>query len=482
MNICQHFLPHQNNAQVTKPMDMARYAELLSDPYVKIWFVSDLHFGDVKQLQLERTRHQLPFKNKLSHLVTQYPKEVVDSPEFREILFKAMKDQYHGRQNLFMGKCGFRVNKRGKYNVGFGRPAIVGNTALDKPITFRPVLKRLLEEMDKLLIEQWNKHIAMNDLVFFLGDLVCNRTQSLPANGIYPKDIKRTHQILSQLNGNIVLIEGNHDNQFKNNAYGLDSYLFGRYQELTINLPMPKVFSPKDIENYNKNIPVTHSLPDLHIYQLTDMSNPAKPCIQSIQEAIRARHGNLDFKPDQVSKPSECNNDFFATASRVQRANVAHINFNTELEQKLKPLNTTLSLHLSHYPKWEWEGMHKNKSIHLHGHVHTEEDPNYRPKTNRALNLSWDKVGRPINLAEILNMVNHQQASNMKKREPEIPKSSAKHNDNVQDTPIVIKLDNDHEVTDSPIIITFGNDVVDETNTSTEKPIAYLKSEHIIVD
>lgn len=141
--INEQFLPHPNGAQVVKPMDIKKYTQLLSDPYVKIWFVSDLHFGDPKQLYLESQRHQLPFKN-LSKAVTQYPKEVVDTPEFKEILFHAIKDQYLGRKNLFMGHFGFRLNKNQKYNLKSGSPVKIGKTVLDKPIPRRPILKFLL--------------------------------------------------------------------------------------------------------------------------------------------------------------------------------------------------------------------------------------------------------------------------------------------------------------------------------------------------
>jgi len=56
------------------------------------------------------------------------------------------------------------------------------------------------EEMDAVLIENWNQVVTPDDHVFLLGDV-----------SLHPPE--KTHRILSQLNGIITLVLGNHDNR-----------------------------------------------------------------------------------------------------------------------------------------------------------------------------------------------------------------------------------------------------------------------------
>lgn len=52
--------------------------------------------------------------------------------------------------------------------------------------------------MNELMIEQWNKQVSNNDLVYHLGDVSFG-------------NMNETRDVLSKLNGRIVLILGNHD-------------------------------------------------------------------------------------------------------------------------------------------------------------------------------------------------------------------------------------------------------------------------------
>lgn len=52
------------------------------------------------------------------------------------------------------------------------------------------------EEMDEEMVKRWNETVRPNDKVYHLGDVVINR---------------RSLQILNRLNGDKVLIKGNHD-------------------------------------------------------------------------------------------------------------------------------------------------------------------------------------------------------------------------------------------------------------------------------
>ena len=56
-----------------------------------------------------------------------------------------------------------------------------------------------IEEMDNTLIENWNKVVSNEDMVYILGDISWH-------------DENKTAEIFKQLNGIKVLIRGNHDN------------------------------------------------------------------------------------------------------------------------------------------------------------------------------------------------------------------------------------------------------------------------------
>lgn len=60
-----------------------------------------------------------------------------------------------------------------------------------------------VEEMDEDMVQRWNETVGPNDKVYHLGDVVINR---------------KSLQILNRLNGDKVLIKGNHD-IFKLNDY-----------------------------------------------------------------------------------------------------------------------------------------------------------------------------------------------------------------------------------------------------------------------
>lgn len=72
-----------------------------------------------------------------------------------------------------------------------------------------------VEEMDEVMIENWNKTIKMSDLVYHLGDF-CLSNQA------------RHLEIIKQLNGRIVLIKGNHD--YSNAMKKIRPYLFDYYE------------------------------------------------------------------------------------------------------------------------------------------------------------------------------------------------------------------------------------------------------------
>lgn len=64
-----------------------------------------------------------------------------------------------------------------------------------------------LEEMNETIIQNWNKRVKPEDTIFHLGDLAFKYAPSETPDA--PK--KGVEQILSRLNGKIILLEGNHD-------------------------------------------------------------------------------------------------------------------------------------------------------------------------------------------------------------------------------------------------------------------------------
>ena len=79
-------------------------------------------------------------------------------------------------------------------DTNFGHAGVCRFTHNDSGIKIRPWDNP--DEMDEYMVEAWNKTVRPNDKVYHLGDVVINR--------------KSLH-ILDRLNGDKVLIRGNHD-------------------------------------------------------------------------------------------------------------------------------------------------------------------------------------------------------------------------------------------------------------------------------
>jgi len=66
-----------------------------------------------------------------------------------------------------------------------------------------------VEEMNKILIENWNNRVKESDYAYFLGDF------SMAKNN---KDIEYVIELIKKLNGNITLIKGNHESRIIKNS------------------------------------------------------------------------------------------------------------------------------------------------------------------------------------------------------------------------------------------------------------------------
>jgi len=64
-----------------------------------------------------------------------------------------------------------------------------------------------VEEMNYALIENWNKVVGVDDIVFHLGDIALGGSN------------KKVSQVLNKLNGKIYLVTGNHDYKILRTRY-----------------------------------------------------------------------------------------------------------------------------------------------------------------------------------------------------------------------------------------------------------------------
>lgn len=89
-----------------------------------------------------------------------------------------------------------------------------------------------VEAMDELLVEMWNSMVSNGDTVYHMGDVgLCNTQRLL--------------DLLRRLNGDIILVAGNHDNKFATERRGSNDvtkalrarfkHIYPSYHEATVN-------------------------------------------------------------------------------------------------------------------------------------------------------------------------------------------------------------------------------------------------------
>lgn len=98
----------------------------------------------------------------------------------------------------------------------------------------RPFAERDIEEMNRVLISNWNRAVKDADRVIFLGDLT------------YKADRETAENFLKELAGNITFIAGNHDRDISG-AVDNHTFEYGGYRFFCVHNPK---FAPKDFDGW----------------------------------------------------------------------------------------------------------------------------------------------------------------------------------------------------------------------------------------
>jgi len=129
---------------------------------------------------------------------------------------------------------------------------------------------KTVEEMDKVMIEKWNRKVGKDDLVIHLGDF---------AIGSKTK-IKETKD---RLNGTIVLIKGNHDKIIKEFIVVKDSLRIGNF--IFSHRPIPKKEIPKGFINVHGHIHEKESLEGINLS--VEQTNYEPVLLEEIESMIK---------------------------------------------------------------------------------------------------------------------------------------------------------------------------------------------------
>ena len=126
-----------------------------------------------------------------------------------------------------------------------------------------------VEEMDKILIDNWNKVVTNSDITYILGDFCLGKE---------PEWIK----ILDRLNGHKVLIRGNHDIKVSNALKERFLYIKDRFElndcgKKLILSHYPELAYKSD---YNENVFMLHG----HIHYLTNEAVLIRKWVKELQD------------------------------------------------------------------------------------------------------------------------------------------------------------------------------------------------------
>lgn len=127
-----------------------------------------------------------------------------------------------------------------------------------------------VEKMNEAIIENWNKIVKPNDIVYHLGDTMLN-------------DNEKGIECFKRLNGQIFLIFGNHDSEARRNLLfsechnkmqgGWYAYII-KYNKLSIYMShYPTLTANYDDKHFSQHVLALYG----HTHQKTNFLNPANP-------------------------------------------------------------------------------------------------------------------------------------------------------------------------------------------------------------
>ena len=157
------------------------------------------------------------------------------------------------------------------------------------------------EEMDKAIIENWNKVVTEKDVVYILGDVAFSKGTN-PAN------------YLQQLKGRKIIILGNHDYDIANNrkkyanlVYKICNYL--EISEMVNNKPCKIVMSHYPMAEWNGFFRGA-----IHLYGHVhnNKENPSYQIMKNLQNAYNVGADILDFTPRKLEEIVKFNKNFFS--------------------------------------------------------------------------------------------------------------------------------------------------------------------------
>lgn len=104
--------------------------------------------------------------------------------------------------------------------------------------TARPFADRDIEEMNRVLIENWRRTVKDGDRIIYLGDLT------------YKADEETADRFLGMLSGNLTFVEGNHDKNVNRDLVGSVSNYTFEYKGYNFYCVHNPKFAPKDFAGW----------------------------------------------------------------------------------------------------------------------------------------------------------------------------------------------------------------------------------------
>lgn len=220
----------------------------------------------------------------------------IDPNHYRNVFVTS--DLHFGHENILSYEKSRIENlidtKFGEWYASVGCPVLVSPD--DEIELMKRYRHDIIKEHDKHLIENWNSVVKDGDLVYIIGDLSYRNGEA-------------TNNYLQQMNGDKILIRGNHDHMF------LDDHKFDK----TL---IKEIYDYKELK-YKKNMIILFHYPIMvwnkqhkgtihlygHIHSNKTTSHPAK---YSVENSYNVGVDVNDYKPVRL--------DSFLENNRIKEA------------------------------------------------------------------------------------------------------------------------------------------------------------------